>query len=470
MNLNFGESMLLPPRVTPVVDPWFRPAALVMREVRKQTSQLEDAPLARLALEQTDGSVSEFSLRVFPENHAQSTFNGRLVERLLKFHLWARGGFRIHVDAPPAVVAHLERYFSKNPRGQFDDLVIGHKVYDRALEVFPTKQLPSPRSSTAPLGRHLDGNRIGFDLGGSDRKVAALVDGEVVFSEEVVWDPIKQSNPQYHFDGIMDSLKRAAAHLPSVDAIGGSAAGVYVNNRVKVASLFRAVSPPLFESRVKNLFLEIKEAWHNLPFALANDGEVTALAGSMALGKNAVLGIAMGTSMAAGYVTRDGNITSWLNELAFAPVDFRTDGPVDEWSGDSGCGVQYFSQQCVGRLLAVAGIDVEATLPLPEKLLLVQELMQADDYRARKIYQTIGVYLGYSIAFYREFYDFEQLLVLGRVTTGAGGSVIVEEARKVLDLEFPEVSEQIDFHVPDEKEKRHGQAIAAASLPVIHRA
>ena len=82
-----------------------------------------------------------------------------------------------------------------------------------------------------------------------------------------------------------------------------------------------------------------------MPFEVVNDGEVTALAGSMSLGENAMLGIALGTSTAAGYVTPDGNITSWLNELAFVPVDYNPAAPTDEWSGDYGVGAQYFSQQ-----------------------------------------------------------------------------------------------------------------------------
>ncbi len=196
----------------------------------------------------------------------------------------------------------------------------------------------------------------------------------------------------------MDSLKKAAAHLPRVDAIGGSAAGVYVNNRVKVASLFRGVPADVFTKRVRDLFLDIRKAWNNVPLEVVNDGEVTALAGSMSLGKNCVLGISLGTSTAGGYVNAEGNITSWINELAFVPVDYNPQAPTDEWSGDYGCDVQYFSQQCVGRLLAPAGIEVDAKLPLPEKLKQVQKLMDQGDYRARKIYQTIGTYLGYAIA------------------------------------------------------------------------
>jgi predicted NBD/HSP70 family sugar kinase len=266
----------------------------------------------------------------------------------------------------------------------------------------------------------------------------------------------------------MDSLRKAAAHLPRVDAIGGSAAGVYVENRVKVASLFRGVSRELFDRRVKDLFLEVRRAWNDVPFQVVNDGEVTALAGSMALGANAVLGIALGTSTAGGYVNPEGNITSWLNELAFVPVDEHPDAPRDEWSGDRGCGVQYFSQQAVGRLVEPAGITFdEPGLGLPQRLERVQALMKGGDERARAVYQTLGVYLGYGVAHFAHFYDFRHVLVLGRVTSGVGGDLMIEVAREVLRVEFPELAARVSFHIPDEKDKRHGQAIAAASLPVI---
>jgi predicted NBD/HSP70 family sugar kinase len=197
---------------------------------------------------------------------------------------------------------------------------------------------------------------------------------------------------------------------------------------------------------------------------------VTALAGSMALNDSAVLGIAMGSSLAAGFVTPAGTLTTWLNELAFVPVDYRSHSegaPVDEWSGDAGVGAQYFSQQAVARLLEPAGIDLSKDMPLPAKLERVQDLVVRGDPRARKIYQTIGAYLGYNIATYDDFYQFRNLLVLGRVMTGEGGDIIISVARKVLQEEFPELAERIRFHIPDEQEKRHGQAIAAASLPAI---
>jgi predicted NBD/HSP70 family sugar kinase len=222
------------------------------------------------------------------------------------------------------------------------------------------------------MGRHLDGCRIGFDIGGSDRKAAALIDGKVVFSEETPWDPYFQKDPSYHIEGINDSLKRAAAHLPRVDAIGGSAAGIYVNNEVRVASLFRGIPAEVFETDIRKLFFTLQARWGGIPFEVANDGEVAALAGSMALGDNAVLGISMGTSQAGGYVKPGGEITPWLNELAFAPVDYRKGAPVDEWSGDAGCGVQYFSQQAVARLADKAGFTFDAGMPAPERLVAVQ--------------------------------------------------------------------------------------------------
>jgi predicted NBD/HSP70 family sugar kinase len=333
--------------------------------------------------------------------------------------------------------------------------------------VVHTKALPAERRSAGSLGRHLDGCRIGFDLGGSDRKVAAVIEGKVVFSDETVWDPYFQPDPQYHYDGIMDSLKKAAAHLPRVDAIGGSAAGIYVNNRVKVASLFRGVPPEVFKRRVRDMFLDIRKAWNNVPLEVVNDGEVTALAGSMSLGLNRILGISLGTSTAGGYVNAEGNITSWINELAFVPVDYNPQAPTDEWSGDYGCGVQYFSQQCVGRLLAPAGIEVDAKLPLPEKLKHVQKLMDQGDGRARKIYQTIGTYLGYAIPHFTDFYELGNVLILGRVTSGPGGDIIIAGAKEVLKIEFPELTGKIAFHIPNEKDKRHGQAVAAASLPKV---
>jgi len=456
---------LPPPGIVPPLDPQFRPAVLANRDFRRRAAESGRPVSAGLALEQADGNVSRFETQIFPDGHAGSAGNFTYLERITKLLLWSRGGFRIHLAGPPELAARLAAHYRETATGKFDSEIVGGRMFDHPIEVIHVKTLPPERNAAAPLGRHLEGNRIGFDLGGSDRKAAAVIEGEVVFSDETGWDPYFQKDPQYHFAGIMDSLRKAAAHLPRVDAIGGSAAGIYLNNRVKVASLFRGVPPDLFERRVKNLFLEIRKAWNDVPFEVVNDGEVTALAASMSLRRNRVLGISLGTSTAGGYVNADGNITSWINELAFVPVDYHPRAATDEWSGDYGCGVQYFSQQCVGRLLGPAGIEIDPALPLPEKLKQVQSLMQAGDERARKIYQTIGTYLGYGVAHFADFYPLENVLILGRVTSGPGGDLILAEAKEVLKAEFSDLAGRVEFHIPDEKDKRHGQAIAAASLP-----
>lgn len=441
-----------PPKITPPFQPEFEPAVLAMRD--------KNGVKVEVALERSPDSISR-AIAEIPDG------NFRLLERWLKFLLWSRGAHRIHFSGPKELCDQLRQHYAESATGKFDAEIMGRRIYERPFEVVwcPTEKLPAAREQSAALGGHLNGCRIGFDLGASDRKVSAVIDGNPVFTEEVPWDPRSQADPQWHFDQINDSLKRAAEHLPRVDAIGGSAAGVYVNNQVKVASLFRGVPEDLFVKRVKGLFQELKRAWNNIPVEVVNDGEVTALAGAMSLKAGGVLGISMGSSQAGGYVTPGGQITSWLNELAFAPIDYNSNAPVDEWSGDYGCGVQYFSQQAVGRLIPKAGLGIRSDLPLPEKLVEVQKAMAAGDERAAKIYQTIGVCFGYAVAHYASFYDFRHLLILGRVTTGQGGAVIIDEAQRVLREGFPEL--EIRFHMPDEKEKRHGQAIAAASLPLI---
>lgn len=472
MSVDMKPSMIVPsseritvqPKHRPVLDPDFVSAALWNRAYREMAAGASDARVVDLAVSRPDGTTFRWSSKMLSDTEAHAATNLYYLERVVKFLLWQKGGSRVKISGAPELVAPLGAIYSSAGVRAFDWEFIGQKIFGEAVTVesVSAEDLPQATDGVMPLGRHLGGCRIGFDLGGSDRKCAAVVDGEVVFSEEVVWDPYFQSDPAYHIDGIDDSLKRAAAHLPRVDAIGGSSAGVYVNNEVRAASLFRGVSDEDFDRHIRGIFGELRKRWGNVPFEVVNDGEVTALAGSMSLGANAVLGVAMGTSEAVGYVDPDGHIRPWLNELAFAPVDYRVNGPRDEWSGDEGCGAQYFSQQGVARLAPLAGFDF-GDLPFPKQLVAVQESMASGDERAQKIYQTIGTCFGYAIGHYADFYDIGHLLILGRVTSGEGGNVLIAEAEKVLANEFPDRA--IKLVVPDEKTKRHGQAVAAASLP-----
>ncbi len=458
---------LIEPRFVPPLDSAFRPAVLAnrafLREVRESGAGV---PLV-LGLERGDGSVSRYETMVFPDGHDRAGANRTYAERLLKFLLWQRGGWKVYVGGPRAVADYLDAAYAPGGIREFDFHFMGEDVYEKTFTVVKCEpsDVPEEQESTQSLGRHLDGCRIGFDLGASDRKVSAVVDGEAIFSEEVVWEPRKQSDPAYHYSEIMSALKTAASKMPRVDAIGGSAAGVYINNRAMIASLFRGIPKERFHE-VRDMFLRIRDEI-GAPLEIVNDGEVTALAGSMSLDDNGVLGIALGSSEAGGYVTLEGNITGWLNELAFCPVDYNPGAPQDEWSKDRGVGAQYFSQQCVFRLAPKAGIDVPRDLTDAEKLKTVQENLESGHDGAKRIWQSMGRYMGYAVAHYADFYALKHVLILGRCTSGSGGPLILEGANEVLEGDFPELAAKVNIRLPDEKSRRIGQSIAAASLPAL---
>ena len=455
-------------KVQAKLDPQFTPLSLVCREMREATKECGQDII--IAVERNNGYTTTYKTRIFPDGTGHDEENFKFVERIAKSLLWVVGGYKVIIAGSALVGEKIKAAFSDGGLRDFD-VHFMEKVYEHAfeVEVRAYEDAPEEKSAAAPIGRHLDGCRIGFDAGGSDRKVSAVVNGESVYSEEVVWFPKINSDPNYHYEGILNAMKTAASHMPRVDAIGVSSAGVYVDNRIMVASLFLKVSDEDFDAKVKNMYIDVaREIGENIPIEVANDGDVTALAGAMDLNDNGVLGIAMGTSEAGGYVDMQGNITGWLNELAFAPVDFCDNAMVDEWSGDYGCGVKYFSQDGVIKLAPYAGIELDEGLSPAEKLKVVQGLMKDGDERAAAIYDTIGAYFGYAIAYYAEFYDIKHVLIMGRVTSGEGGVILLERAQEVLDVEFPELAKKITLHIPDEKSRRVGQSVAAASLPKIN--
>ena len=457
---------LIKPKIAPPLDDEFLPAVLANHAFKLQAAEV-GVPLV-IGLERESGRLSRIETCVFPEDHPESRANFYYVERLVKFLLWQRGGFRLFIGGPGNIGNFIRQVYSETGAQRFDSRFMGNQVYEKpfTVEICKPHQVPPANEGGEVIGRHLDGRRIGFDLGASDRKVSAVVNGQVIFSEEKIWDPSMQSDPAYHFNEIMDSLKTASSKLERVDAIGGSAAGIYINNRPMVASLFRGVPPDRFPE-VRNLFLRIGREF-NVPLVVINDGDVAALAGSMSLEDNGVLGIALGSSEAAGYVDLNGNILGWLNELCFAPIDYNPNAPVDEWSGDIGCGSTYFSQQCVFRLAPKVGIEIPQALSKVEKLAFMQDKLDAGHEGAVKIWQTMGVYLGYGIAHYADFYDMKHVIIMGRCTSGEGGMVMFDETRRVLQNEFPDLARRIHVQLPDEKSRRVGQSIGAASLPIIN--
>ena len=454
-------------KVNAKLDPKFEPLSVVCRDMREATK--DNGQDIVIAIERNKGYTTTYKTRIFADGTGHDDENFAFVERMTKALLWVAGGYKVIIAGSEVVGNKIKEAYTDGGLRDFD-VHFMERVYEQPFEVkvCSLADAPKDKSAAAPIGRHLDGCRIGFDAGGSDRKVSAVIDGESVYSEEVVWFPKTNSDPNYHYEGILNAMKTAASHMPRVDAIGVSSAGVYVDNRIMVASLFLKVSDEDFDKKVKNMYIDVaKEIGENIPIEVANDGDVTALAGAMDLDDDSVLGVAMGTSEAGGYVDPEGNITGWLNELAFVPVDYSKEAMVDEWSGDYGCGVKYFSQDGVIKLAPYAGIELDENLSPAEKLKVVQELMKNGDERAAAIYDTIGAYFGYAIAFYTEFYDIKHVLIMGRVTSGEGGVLILERAQEVLDTEFPELAKKIKLHIPDESSRRVGQSVAAASLPKI---
>jgi predicted NBD/HSP70 family sugar kinase len=450
----------------PPLDPGFQPAALFNRNyVAAAKASGRAVPLV-IGLQRENGQVSRFETVVRDDADADTL---RYVERNVKFLLWAFGGWKLFVGGPRSISDSIRRTYSPRGARKFDCGLMT-SAYQRKFQVVATAPDKVPRSKEIQLsaGGHWRGCRIGFDLGASDYKVSAVIDGEPIFTDEMPWDPKNQANPEYHYHHLSAALHRAAAHLPRVDAIGGSSAGIIVDNEIRVASLLRSVSKKEYP-RAAGIFKRLQTEWR-VPLLVMNDGDVAALAGALSLRKKGMLGIAMGSSQAAGFLEKQGRILGWLNELAFAPVDYNPEAPTDEWSGDRGVGVLYFSQQAVNRLLAPAGISLPDAMDVPQRLKEVQDMMARGDERPAGIYRTIGVYLGYTIAHYADFYDFDDALILGRVTTGRGGDIVLDTAREVLRREFPEMSGKIALHVPDEKSRRIGQAVAAASLPQMRRA
>ena len=458
---------LAKPAFIPALDPDFKPAALANRAFLRLAKESGNAVPLVFALERGGAAITRYETVCLPESHPQAALNLDYAERLVKFLLWARGGWRVIVGGPKSVGEHIRTVYSRTGARGFDfDFMGGVYAKPFTVEVTTPENVPQSDESTMSLGGHLDGCRIGFDLGASDRKVSAVINGEAVYTEEVVWDPRNATDPQYHFDELMAAFKSAAKHMPRVDAIGGSAAGVYIDNRPRVASLYRGIPKELFDTKTVNLFFDLQKAMGGIPFEVVNDGEVTALAGAMSLEDKPILGLAFGSSQAAGYVTPKGEITTWLNELAFAPVDYHPSAAACEWSGDTGVGALYFSQQAVFKLAPKAGIEIDPDLGLAEKLKVAQNHLEKGHAGARQIWEAIGIYLGYSLAHYADFYEMKHVLILGRVTSGIGGEIILAKAGEVLAKEFPELK-NISVTLPDEKARRVGQAVAAASLPAI---
>ncbi|HZI32034.1 MAG TPA: ROK family protein, partial [Candidatus Binatia bacterium] len=226
--------MNIKPRIIPPLDPGFLPPVLFNHNcVKAAKASGKSAPLV-IGIERENALLSRFETVVRNDSDPDTL---RYVERLVKILLWARGGWKIWLGGPKHLGEYIQKIYCSTGERKFDTDLMS-RVYEKPFEVAATDadSVPPAKELTASLGGHLDGCRIGFDLGASDYKISAVKDGEAVYTDEFPWNPKDEPDPQYHYEHITSGLKKAAAHLPRVDAIGGSSAGVIVGNKFMVAS------------------------------------------------------------------------------------------------------------------------------------------------------------------------------------------------------------------------------------------
>ncbi len=440
-----------------MLDSGYLPMYLYQKRFLEGLSREARKPFV-LSLERGEGESECYSTYLYENGHDAE--NLEYAAKIVKTMLWAYGGYKFRMYGGESVIEGLGKIYSEDGARAFDYLFM-RDVYLRPLE-FECSESPVPPTEckAKPVKNNACGYRIGFDAGGSDRKVTACINGSPVYENETIWYPKLNDNPEYHEAGIKDSIDKALRALDGrVDAIGVSTAGIVVGGEVRVASLFRMVPKELFATRIRPIYLNLGKEY-SCPVAVANDGDVTALAGAYSRGRGNLLGMAMGTSLAGGYVDGDMRIRGCLNELAFVPVDANPNAAEDEWSGDRGVGVMYHSQDGVIKLAEEANIDMGAANSPAEKLKIVQSLAEEGDDRAIAVFERMGDYFGYTILWLKEFYKIEAVIFLGRVASGKGGDTLMARAKEILKQE----GDDTEIILPDEMSRRLGQSYTASSL------
>ena len=423
----------------------FVPACVTMDGFERRVRESGRGRKVSLAVEQPgSGVVSRIDTVLFAPVRGRDAENLHHLERLLKTLLWMRGGAIVYLAGAPELLEPLKSLYS----------ISGERAFDREtmLRVFSVPELefhavdfdamPATRFLRQGAGGGDAGCRVGLDLGGSSIKAVAIRDGHIVDDFKSPWNPCFEADPEYHKRHILNVINRAALSLPKLEAVGVSSAGIFIDNRCRISSLFRGVSAEAFAAKVEPLFVNLGHEL-GVPLEAVNDGDAAALAGASTGAHHGVLGLSFGSSLAGGYVLPDGTLTGFINEFAFIPIDCATNGaPVDEWSGDGGCAVQYLTKQAVERLMR-------------------------EGERKPDLFDGIGRALGHTIAWLHRFYEFDVCLMLGGVLIDEAEHRVPTMARRVLEKEYPELSAHLQFRAADDTLKRNGQAVAAARLPRI---
>jgi len=477
--------LLCRPKIPAPLDPNFAPLVLAKKNYLKFVAGTPH--FVEWALPRANG-CARYKLPVFADSHEDMEASVYLAGVLIQEMIWQRSASSLILAGPPKQCELLKAAFSTGGAYEYEiksmPNVCGTPDAVFGVTICKAEELPAAKDTPQEMGKDASGCRLAFDLGKSDIKTVAVKDGEVVYSKETEWD-VTNVDPDYHFKAIVDALQLAKATLPKVDAVGGSATGTVSGaNEATWCDIFPNVPADVYKAKVVDIFIRMaKEVAGDVPLKVINDGEVTALAAVQKIGKGNILGISMGSSEGGGYADKDGNLNGWINEMCYIKLDMNPEAPTDPWTKGYHRGIShlYLGQRGATKLAAKAGVQVPDNYVFPHPdmctikhedhaqcLKAIQKAMAdpAQEPQVRKLYETVGVYLGYGLAQYSEFYKIDHVMILGRVSKGAGGDLVLEVAKKVLMAEFPQYG-HIQFHTADDHFKAVGQCIAAAALPIL---
>jgi len=478
--------LLTRPKVAAPLDPNFSPLILAKKNYLKYVAGSPHS--VEWALPRSDGAA-RYKLPVFADSHEDVEASIYLAGVLIQEMMWQRSASGLLLSGPKKICDALKDAYSVGGLYEYEVLqmpkVCGTPDKPFTAEIVPVEQLPQERDTPQVCGTVANGCRLAFDLGKSDIKTVAVKDGEVLYSKETEWD-VTNPDPDYHYTAIKACMEKAKKCLPRIDAVGGSATGtISGNNEATWCDIFPNVPPDVYQAKVVDIFPRLsKEIAGDVPLKVINDGEVTALAAFQKIGKGNIMGISMGSSEGAGYCNADGNLMGWINELCYCRLDLNPEAPTDPWTKGNHRGIShlYLGQRGATKLAAKAGVKKlppNYVYPHPDMctikhedhaqcLKLIQKAMADPEQEAQvtKLYVTMGVYLGYALAQYSEFYPIDHVMILGRVSKGKGGDIVLDTAKKVLMEEFPKYA-HITFHTADDHFKGVGQCIAAAALPKV---
>jgi predicted NBD/HSP70 family sugar kinase len=477
------------------LDPGFAPVVLAKKKYREAAKDCKESVHWRLT--RPDGCAAG-ELKVFPADDPRYGASVILAGIMIQESIWRCGATSLKLCGPPQICNALQKAYSKGGTYEFeadvmpkafgtpDKPFVVEYMGDAGLEPKLLDDLPKAKDTPQVCGKDAGGCRLAFDLGKSDIKTVAIKDGEVLDSMETEWD-VTNVDPEYHFKAIVDAMQatieRAKAKgFGDIQAVGGSATGtVSGDNEATWCDIFPNVPQDVYKEKVVDIFKRIaKEVAGDVPLKVINDGEVTALAAVQKIGKGNVMGISMGSSEGGGYANEDGNLMGWINELCYMKLDMNPRAPTDPWTKGAHRGMShmYLGQRgATKNAWKICEVPENYRYPHADMctikhedhskcLKLIQDAYKNNPDKAADLYKTCGVYLGYGLANYCEHYKIEHVMILGRVSKGDGGDLMLKTASEVLEKEFPELP-KITFHTADDHFKAVGQCIAAAALPVI---